>query len=281
MRYGFLYCPVILYMLKKTNNNSMRSTVLIMIGISFVLIYFILSLSSSASHKISYVNKASSTSATITNLTFYDDFENSKYSLGQDETSPNKKWYNDYSGYGVTGVAKDPTTGNHYFYEEPKISTLPNETHASLVTTTTTTKKYSNFDMTLDMSTLKQLRQNSRPNAWETAWVFWHYTDDFHTYAFYLKPTGFQIEKKDNSNRDDSAQIYLLDGDTPKLKMGQWAKVRISMVGTHIRVWVNGTNIADFYDKIPNSPRMSSGVMGLYNEDSSVRFDNVYITPMG
>lgn len=260
------------------NNNSIRSTALIMIVISFVLIYFIISLSSSASHKISYVNKASSTSASIINLMLYDDFESSKYSLGQGETTPNKKWYNDYSGYGITGVAKDPTTGNHYFYEEPMISTSPNETHASLVTTT---KKYSNFDMTLDMSTLKQLRQNSRPNPWETAWVFWHYTDDFHTYAFYLKPTGFQIEKKDNNNRDDSAQIYLLDGYTPKLKMVQWTKVRISMVGTHIRVWVNGANIADFYDKIPNSPRMSSGAMGLYNEDSSVIFDNVYITPMG
>ena len=63
--------------------------------------------------------------------------------------------------------------------------------------------------------------------------------------------------------------------------MGQWSKVRISMVGIHIRVWVNGANIADFYDKIPNSPRMSSGAMGLYNEDSSVRFDNVYITRLG
>ena len=135
--------------------------------------------------------------------------------------------------------------------------------------------------MTLDMNTVKQLRQNSTPNPWETAWVLWHYTDDFHTYAFYLKPTGFQIEKKDNNNRNDSAQIYLLDGDTPKLKMGQWSKVRISMVGIHIRVWVNGANIADFYDKIPNSPRMSSGAMGLYNEDSSVRFDNVYITRLG
>ena len=243
--------------------------------ISLILVYSIISLSSSSSYKISYVNKASSGSASTTNLMLYDDFESSKYSLGEGETSPNKKWQNQYSGYGVTGVAEDPKTGNHYFYEKPKISISPNETHASLVTTT---KNYSNFDMTLDMNTVKQLRQNSRPNPWEAAWILWHYTDDFHTYAFYLKPTGFQIEKKDNNNRNDLAEIYLLDGDTPKLKMGQWAKVRISMVGTHIKVWVNGVNIADFYDKIPNSPQMSYGAMGLYNEDSYVRFDNVYIT---
>jgi hypothetical protein len=135
--------------------------------------------------------------------------------------------------------------------------------------------------MTLDMNTVKQLRHNSLPNSWETGWVSWHYTDDFHSYAFYLKPTGFQIEKKDNNNHDDSAEIYLQDGNTPILKLGQWAKVRISMVGTHIKVWINGTNIVDFYDKIPNSPQMSYGAMGLYNEDSSVRFDNVYVTPIG
>jgi hypothetical protein len=43
---------------------------------------------------------------------------------------------NQYNGYGSTGVAKDPTPGNHYLYEEQKASTSPNETHASLVTTT-------------------------------------------------------------------------------------------------------------------------------------------------
>jgi hypothetical protein len=59
-----------------------------------------------------------------------------------------------------------------------------------------TTKSYSNFDMALDMNTVKQLRRNSQPNAWELAWIAWHYTDEFHTYAFKLKPTGFQIEKK-------------------------------------------------------------------------------------
>jgi len=234
-------------------------------------------LSSSGSHKISDVNKGPSTSVSFSNLTLYDNFEGGAYSLGLDETSPNGKWQNQYNGYGITGIAEDPTTGNHYFYEEPKISTSPNETHASLVTTT---KKYTNFDMTLDMDTVKQLRQNSLPNPWETAWIFWHYSDDFHTYAFYLKSTGFQIEKKDNNNQNDSAEIYLVDGDTAKLEMGQMAKIRISMVGTHIRIWVNGANVADFYDKVPNSPQMSYGAVGLYDEDSSVRFDNVYIAPV-
>jgi hypothetical protein len=53
------------------------------------------------------------------------------------------------------------------------------------------------------------------------------------------------------------------------------------VVCTHIRVWINGVNIADFYNKIPNSPQMSYDAIELYNEDSYVKFDNIYITPIG
>jgi len=29
------------------------------------------------------------------------------------------------------------------------------------------------------MKTVIQLRKNSPPASWETAWIFWHYTDRF------------------------------------------------------------------------------------------------------
>jgi Domain of Unknown Function (DUF1080) len=137
--------------------------------------------------------------------------------------------------------------------------------------------------MTLDMKTLTQLRQNSPPNPWETAWVYWHYTDDYHYYALVLKTNGFQIEKKDNNNHDDSAEIYLVDSSYPKAKLGQWQTVTIRHEGSgtgnpHIQVWADGIKAADLVDnKIPNSNKMSSGYMGLYNEDSSVNFDNIFI----
>jgi Domain of Unknown Function (DUF1080) len=227
-----------------------------------------------ASNRISCSNNKASQSEPTSSL--YDDFEGDTYTLAG-QTSPNGKWQNKYTGYGVTGVAEDPKTCNNYFYEKPKTSTSRNETHASMVLTT---KNYSNFDMTLDMNTVKQLRKNSRPNTWEVAWIAWHYTDDFHSYAFFLKPNGYQVEKKDNNIRDDSAEIYLQDGHTPKLKIGHWTKVRILVVDNHIRIWVNGVNIVDFYDKISNSPQMSYGAIGLYNEDSYVKFDNISITPI-
>ena len=61
------------------------------------------------------------------------------------------------------GVARDTTTSgtaNNYFFEHPKTSIRYNDTNASLVTTS---KAFSDFQMTLDMKTVKQLRQNSPP----------------------------------------------------------------------------------------------------------------------
>ena len=81
--------------------------------------------------------------------------------------------------------------------------------------------------MTLDMKTVMQLRQNTPPNPWETAWIFWHWTDNFHYYALVLKTNGFQIEKKDNNNHNDSAEIYLIDVSHPKVKLGQWQTITI------------------------------------------------------
>ena len=47
----------------------------------------------------------------------------------------------------------------------PKAATSPSETHGVAVATM---NSYKNFDLTLDVRTIKQLRQNSMPNNWET-----------------------------------------------------------------------------------------------------------------
>jgi hypothetical protein len=208
-----------------------------------------------------------------------DDFENyGTYTLSDGQTSPNGKWKAAYTGFGSVGVQQDATTGGHYFFEQPKTATSKKHTYASMVLTT---QQYSNFEMDLDMKTVAQLRQNSPPNAWETAWIFWHYTDEFHYYALTLKTTGLQIEKKDNNNQDDSAEIYLLDTPSPQVKLGQWQHIKIRQEGSstpHIQVWVDGAKVADFVDNQPvSSAKLSSGNMGLYNEDARVNFDNVNI----
>jgi hypothetical protein len=223
--------------------------------------------------------------STMIHNIFYDNFEGGIYRLTDGQISPNGKWKAIYTGYGSMGVASstNPTTStkNNYFFEEPKTSVYHNQTRGSLVTTT---KAFSDFKMTLKMKTVKQIRENSPPNPWETGWVFWHYMDRFHYYALVLKTDGFQIEKKDNNVRCD-CEIYLVDVSHPKVKLGQWQTVTLrvtnSASGTpHIKVWVNGVKAADFVDnkiRQPNSPELASGDVGLYNEDALVNFDNVNI----
>ena len=205
----------------------------------------------------------------------YDDFENyGTYTLSDGQTSPNGKWHVAYTGFGSVGVQQDPNTGNHYFFEQPKTATSRSETHASMVLTT---QQYSDFEMDIDAKTVAQLRQNNSPNPWETAWIFWHYTDEFHYYALTLKTNGIQIEKKDNNNHDDSAEIYLKFSNAPKLELDNWVHIKLRVIGTHITLWADGNQVLDFTDKIPSSDVMSSGNIGLYNEDAKVNFDNVSI----
>jgi len=216
----------------------------------------------------------------------YDNFEGGTYfwDISSDgQISPNGKWKAVYTGYGTMGVATATTKSgatNNYFFEHPKTSIHSNETRGSLATTT---KAFSDFKMTIDMKTVKQLRQNSAPNPWETAWVFWHYTDAYHNYVLVLKTNGLEIQKKDNNKQCDHCQIYLFENHDFPVKLGQWQTITLrvtnSASGTpHIKVWVNGVKAADFVDnKIhqPNSPQLSHGYVGLYCEDSLVNFDNV------
>jgi hypothetical protein len=212
----------------------------------------------------------------------YDDFENGTYKLELGTRSPDGKWASMHTGFGSMGVATDHVNNGNHFYEVPLVPMSSNSTHSSLAITT---KKYQDFDLTLNMMTVEQLRKN-KPNPWETAWVVWHYSDNYHWYAFQLKTNGIQLEKKDNDVKNDAGEIFLQTKPIKEFKLGTWYKVRIlhenSYTNTpHIQVWINDVKQIDFVDnKVPNSENLSIGSIGLYSEDASVRFDNVYIKPI-
>jgi hypothetical protein len=214
-------------------------------------------------------------------VVMYDAFP-TPYTITTDGTlTANGKWLDVYGGYGLKGVTVQSNNG--FFFEYPKTSTSPGETHGTL---TTSTKSFGDFQMSLYMKTVKQLRQNSPPAPWETAWVFWHYTDNYHNYALVLKTNGFQIEKKDNNVRCD-CEIFLKTTSTPTVHLGQWQTLTLRVTNSasatpHIQVWVDGLVAADFVDNSihqPNSRQLASGYMGLYDEDSIVNFDDVSIYP--
>ena len=122
------------------------------------------------------------------------------------------------------------------------------------------------------------------------AWLDWNAIDQFHAYGFLLKVQGFQLEKKDNDQRNDAAEIYLITQNSPSVKQNVWQKWHIRVTGTetgmpHIEIWIDGIKIVDYIDNQPGIPRNSmtmlrGGHIVLYTEDAQVGFDNVNIQPL-
>jgi F5/8 type C domain/3-keto-disaccharide hydrolase len=220
----------------------------------------------------------SSTTPPPANL--YDDFEGSgTYTLEDGQTSPNGKWLDIYNGYGSSGVKDDGTgSGNKVFFMYPKTSTSLSQTQASL---TISKQTWSDFDSSIDVKTVKQLRQNNPPNEWETAWIFFRYTDTFHYYAFLIKPNeGIEFDKKDCNTCTDpiQGQQFLVTTASPTLKIGAWSNWKVSAIGNHFIITVDGNKVVDYIDQ-NMSPKLASGSIAMYNEDASAQFDNVYVTP--
>jgi hypothetical protein len=216
--------------------------------------------------------KTTTTSAfQITTSSLYDNFQGSTYALKDGMTSPNGKWLDKWNGYGQAGVKT--VSGYNVFYQIPKASTRSSETHSGLVVSK---QKFSDITLDIDMKTYKQTRLNSPPNSWEAAWVMWRWVDLYHHYYFVIKTNGIEFGKKDTSCNCEK-QIFLKTGPSPKLQVGAWNHIKISSIGKHTTIWVGGVKVVDMDDPSYNSAKMSSGFIGLYTEDASVGFDNVYI----
>src|SRR5205085_1504161 len=211
-----------------------------------------------------------SVSFTLQTSALYDDFSGSGYSLSDGQTSPNGKWYNHYTGYGSAGVS------NQVFVQQPAASTTTGITHSVL---TTSTSSYHNYKLSVDMRTDKQLRTGSSPNSWETAWIMFNYVDNYHHYYFVLKTSGAELGKKDNNLQQD-AQIFLSTPSTPKVTIGQWQHIDVTVQNNVITVYVNGNQVSSVTDATQSALLGAGGKIGLYCEDSAVSFDNVSITPL-
>ena len=204
----------------------------------------------------------------------YDDFSGGNYSLPEGEMSPDGKWQNVYNGGGSSGVGI--SGDRHVFFIYPKVSTSSKETSANLVIST---RQFSNFNMDVNVKTAEQLRRNDPPNSWETAWILFRYTDTFHYYWLELNPEGAELGKKDCDHCTDSfkGQIFLSTVDHPNLKVGDWSHWKITAVGNHIRLAINGTRVIDFVDN-KMSKELAQGSIGLYTEDAYAEFNNLNIT---
>ena len=223
---------------------------------------------------LSSEKSAMTAAATTATGNVYDDFQASTYKLTDGQKSPNGKWLSKWNAGGEMGVKTE--NGNNVFYGFPQTATSSGQTYSSFALST---QKFSDMTLELDMKTYKQLRQNSAPNTWETAWVMWRWTNLFHHYYFVIKTNGIEFGKKD-THCSCEQQVFLKTGSSPKLSLGTWDHIKISSIGKHTTIWVDGTKVVDMDDPSYSSTAdMSGGYIGLYNEDASSAFDKVTVTP--
>ena len=205
----------------------------------------------------------------------YDDFEDGIYDLDNDAISPNGRWRSVWDGHGAMGVKTDDD-GNNIFFLNPKAAERKNDTYSSLVRSV---NNFTDFELTLNIRTDKQLRLNDPPNSWEAGWVFFRYGDGFHYYWLVVKSNGVELGKKDCDNCVDPfrGQIFLKQLQTPTLQTGKWSTWNIQAIGNQIKVTIDGNQLIDYTDNTM-SKKLRGGSIALYSEDANVVYDNVYIT---
>lgn len=143
----------------------------------------------------------------------------------------------------------------------------PGETHSALITSSGT---WANPTISFTTDTLRQLRQGSSPNPWEVGWVMFRFRDLSDYYYFILKPNGFELGKKQGS----LDQVFLDTGSQPTLHIGTATQIRLVVRGARIQVYAGGALVLDYTDP---SPLTGAGSVGLYEEDSRVRFTSLSI----
>ncbi|HEY5899286.1 MAG TPA: family 16 glycoside hydrolase [Burkholderiales bacterium] len=149
----------------------------------------------------------------------------------------------------------------------PQVSTSPYETHAALVVSQ---GSFTDVSFSAGFETIQQLRTGSAPNAWESAWAIFDYTDNQHFYYVAFKPNGWELGKADPAY--PGAQRFLATGSTPVSAIGTEHSFDIQQTGNVLKVWLDGALLTTFTD---NENPYLSGKIGFYTEDAKVAFDNV------
>ncbi|MDB5869474.1 MAG: Hemolysin-type calcium-binding region [Polaromonas sp.] len=152
----------------------------------------------------------------------------------------------------------------------PAPSKALSETHAALVTSSTAFTNDVNYRGTT--RTVKQLRQNNAPNAWEVSWLIWNFTNNTSFYYVVLKPGGWELGKADPAY--PGAQRFLATGTNVKFPVGSWNTFEIvhDQAAGAMRVKVNGALLVSFTD---TERPYTSGKVGFYAEDAEVELDGV------
>lgn len=199
-----------------------------------------------------------------------------------------------YDGFGTVQITSDKR-----LRLESSANPDPDEWGDTASSLVVSTNSVGDFDETVQLCTLAQLRNEATPagsrgtpNPWEVAWFGWHYTqsgDDDAYYYVILKPNGLELAKVDQRIREANGdytlpggQRYLYTDSTP-YPIGVWYTLRVRQIGATIDVWVNDEHITSVTDGVAGEGEpawnsretvLTSGAWVYYHEDARVEFDN-------
>jgi hypothetical protein len=149
----------------------------------------------------------------------------------------------------------------------PKAAESADTTHAALLMTR---QRYSGrITFAGRVQTVKQIRVGSPPNPWECAWLVWHYQDEQHFYYVSVKPTGWEVGKRDPAY--PGGQRFLASG-IGSFPIGAWHDFLIRQDDNVITVSLNGIEIVSYVDA---ERAYLGGTLGLYAEDAEVQIDDI------
>ena len=151
----------------------------------------------------------------------------------------------------------------------PNAAISAEKTHAALLITRATYSDRIAFGGRVQ--TVKQLRVGSSPNPWECAWLVWNYSDDDHFYYLAVKPTGWELGKRDPAYQ--GGQRFLATG-SDAFPVGAWHDFLIVQEGNVITIRLNDVEIVTFTD---SERPYTRGNIGLYTEDAEVQIDDISV----
>ena len=170
------------------------------------------------------------------------------------------------SGYGHVKIV-DNGGGNNALELKPKAQSGQTATSSTEVIGP---EHGSEFTFSGTISTPEQLRQGATPNAWETAWLVWNYTDNDHFYYFVPRANGWELGKRDPAYA--GGQRFLATG-SEGWPLADTKQFTISKQGGTIEVKINGKIIATVTDD--HQPYNGNGRIGIYSEDARVLADDI------
>lgn len=214
-----------------------------------------------------------------------ENFNNSNWSLNDDQSSPDDRWYCFYKSNGTcdvrTSVSGPRTT--KVLYLNPEY--IEGATRSVFLRNK---QLFRDFECVFDMRTVAHNRTPT-PNNWETAWIIFRFTDNWHHYYMLIqRDGGLEVGRKDYAEQIDQ-QIFLVTNanDAPTFTLGKWYNVRMKCIANHIQIWIDNVLQCDITDDgsfgfdsntsgLPPPPtsQMLEGYFVFYSEDAEVEFDN-------